>query len=141
MNSVLPPPPRYPTQNAYGTALPSGMPVPMIETSNVLSHPVGPEYQLLVGEGNQVPAVLLFLPIHVNVRGRYIRSPGRFASGDASTSSFRGPYHKYKSISDYTGSSNSRGQVVVGYTQPSEVGAAAVQAQYIHEHSVEFTDI
>ncbi|KAI9864501.1 MAG: hypothetical protein M1830_006087, partial [Pleopsidium flavum] len=51
---VLPPPPRYPTQNAYNAALANGMPPPMIETNNTLSHPVGPEYQLLVGEGTYI---------------------------------------------------------------------------------------
>jgi hypothetical protein len=28
-------------------------PVPMIETNNTLSNPTGPEWQFLVGEGNQ----------------------------------------------------------------------------------------
>ncbi|KAF2196181.1 WD40 repeat-like protein [Delitschia confertaspora ATCC 74209] len=42
---VLPPPPRYP---AGGYAPGTG---PLIETSNTLSHPTGPEYQLVVGEG------------------------------------------------------------------------------------------
>ncbi|KAK4190927.1 hypothetical protein QBC35DRAFT_539558 [Podospora australis] len=48
---VLPPPPRYPSQPGYNGLTPTGMPVPMIETNNVLSTPTGPEYQFLVGEG------------------------------------------------------------------------------------------
>ncbi|KAG9235779.1 WD40-repeat-containing domain protein [Amylocarpus encephaloides] len=48
---VLPPPPRYPSQNAYNNAVASGQAVPMVETNNILSYPTGPEYQLVVGEG------------------------------------------------------------------------------------------
>lgn len=51
ISSVLPPPPRYPlTQTSSG---PNGGPTnpPMMEMSNVLTHPSGPEYQLSVGEG------------------------------------------------------------------------------------------
>ncbi|KAK4235479.1 hypothetical protein C8A03DRAFT_36671 [Achaetomium macrosporum] len=47
---VLPPPPRYPSQQGYN-GMPAGQPVPMIETNNVLTNPAGPEYQFLVGEG------------------------------------------------------------------------------------------
>ncbi|KAF2792912.1 catabolite repression protein creC [Melanomma pulvis-pyrius CBS 109.77] len=43
---VLPPPPRYPT--GYPGAPGSG---PLIETNNTLTHPTGPEHQLVVGEG------------------------------------------------------------------------------------------
>jgi hypothetical protein len=49
--SVLPPPPRYPSQAAYNLAVANGQAAPMIETNNILSHPTGPEYQLVVGEG------------------------------------------------------------------------------------------
>ncbi|ROW13555.1 hypothetical protein VPNG_04454 [Cytospora leucostoma] len=49
--SVLPPPPRYPTQAAYNAALGAGHIPPMIETNNVLS---SPEDQFLVGEGTYV---------------------------------------------------------------------------------------
>lgn len=49
--SVLPPPPRYPSQAAYNAAVAAGQAAPMIETNNILTHPTGPEYQLLVGEG------------------------------------------------------------------------------------------
>ncbi len=52
--SVLPPPPRYPTQAAYNAAVAAGQAAPMIETNNTLSNPTGPEYQLLVGEGEQM---------------------------------------------------------------------------------------
>ncbi|KAI9818866.1 MAG: hypothetical protein M1827_007687 [Pycnora praestabilis] len=48
--SVLPPPPRYPIQN---TGVNGGI-SPILETSNLLLHPSGPEYQLLVGEGTYV---------------------------------------------------------------------------------------
>ncbi|TVY30983.1 putative catabolite repression protein [Lachnellula hyalina] len=48
---VLPPPPRYPSQAAYNLAVQNGQAAPMIETNNILSHPTGPEYQLVVGEG------------------------------------------------------------------------------------------
>lgn len=51
---VLPPPPRYPSQAAYNLAVANGQAVPMIETNNILSHPTGPEYQLVVGEGTYV---------------------------------------------------------------------------------------
>lgn len=46
--SVLPPPPRYPSQAAYNAALGAGHIPPMIETNNILSNP---EDQFLVGEG------------------------------------------------------------------------------------------
>jgi len=49
--SVLPPPPRYPSQAAYNLAVQNGQAAPLIETNNILSHPTGPEYQLVVGEG------------------------------------------------------------------------------------------
>ncbi|AEO64061.1 uncharacterized protein THITE_123498 [Thermothielavioides terrestris NRRL 8126] len=45
---VLPPPPRYPSQQGYN-GLATGQPIPMIETNNVLTNPSGPEYQFLVG--------------------------------------------------------------------------------------------
>ena len=57
MYSVLPPPPRYPTQAAYNAALGAGHIAPMIETNNILSNPTGPEHQFLVGEGE--PPLLL----------------------------------------------------------------------------------
>ncbi|KAK3051729.1 hypothetical protein LTR09_007029 [Extremus antarcticus] len=47
---VLPPPPRYPNGNLY-TGMPGGA---LLETNNILSHPTGPEYQLVVGEGTYV---------------------------------------------------------------------------------------
>ncbi|KAF8537348.1 putative catabolite repressor protein [Trichophaea hybrida] len=50
---VLPPPPRYPTTNAYGTGLP-GAPIPIIETNNTIKNPTGPEFQFSVGEGTYV---------------------------------------------------------------------------------------
>lgn len=50
-NSVLPPPPRYPSQPAYAAATSNGMPVPVHETNNILKHPEGPEFQFQVGEG------------------------------------------------------------------------------------------
>ncbi|CAO2658315.1 Nn.00g060380.m01.CDS01 [Neocucurbitaria sp. VM-36] len=43
---VLPPPPRYPVGGYPG--VPPGQ---LIETNNSISHPTGPEYQLVVGEG------------------------------------------------------------------------------------------
>jgi len=49
--SVLPPAPRYPSQAAYNQAVANGQAAPIIETNNILSHPTGPEYQLVVGEG------------------------------------------------------------------------------------------
>ena len=49
--SVLPPPPKYPTQAAFQAALNAGHIVPMIETNNTLTNPTGPEYQFLTGEG------------------------------------------------------------------------------------------
>ncbi|RDW85649.1 catabolite repression protein-like protein creC [Coleophoma crateriformis] len=51
---VLPPPPRYPSQAAYNAAVAAGQAAPMIETNNILSHPTGPEFQLVVGEGTYV---------------------------------------------------------------------------------------
>lgn len=54
-SSVLPPPPRYPSQAAYNQAVANGQAAPMIETNNILSHPAGPEYQLVVGEGTVCP--------------------------------------------------------------------------------------
>ncbi|PQE33203.1 WD domain-containing protein [Rutstroemia sp. NJR-2017a WRK4] len=52
--SVLPPPPRYPSQAAYNLAVQNGMAVPMIETNNILKHPEGSLTQLLVGEGGNL---------------------------------------------------------------------------------------
>lgn len=49
--SVLPPPPRYPTQAAYNAAVGAGHIPPMIETNNILSNP---EDHFLVGEGTYV---------------------------------------------------------------------------------------
>ncbi|KAG9243101.1 catabolite repression protein-like protein creC [Calycina marina] len=49
---VLPPPPRYPSQTAY--AMQNGGQHTMIETNNLLSHPTGPAYQLVVGEGTYI---------------------------------------------------------------------------------------
>ncbi|KAI1258029.1 hypothetical protein MGN70_001075 [Eutypa lata] len=49
--SVLPPPPRYPTQAAYNAAVAAGHATPMIETNNILSTP---EDQFLAGEGTYV---------------------------------------------------------------------------------------
>ncbi|KAI9056011.1 hypothetical protein LZ554_000943 [Drepanopeziza brunnea f. sp. 'monogermtubi'] len=51
---VLPPPPRYPSLNAYNAAVANGNAPTLIETNNILSHPSGPEYQLIVGEGTYV---------------------------------------------------------------------------------------
>lgn len=51
MFSVLPPPPRYPSQAAYNAAVANGQAAPMIETNNILTRPKGPEFQLVVGEG------------------------------------------------------------------------------------------
>jgi catabolite repression protein CreC len=48
--SVLPPP-RYPAPTSYNAAVAAGQATPMIETNNALSHPTGPEYHLVVGEG------------------------------------------------------------------------------------------
>ncbi|KAI6709824.1 hypothetical protein JHW43_007634 [Diplocarpon mali] len=50
---VLPPPPRYPNMSAYNSAVANGTLV-IIETNNTLTHPSGPEYQLVVGEGTYV---------------------------------------------------------------------------------------
>ncbi|KAK3303514.1 WD40-repeat-containing domain protein, partial [Chaetomium strumarium] len=47
---VLPPPPRYTSQQGYN-GMSASQPMPMIETNNVLTNPSGPEYQFLVGEG------------------------------------------------------------------------------------------
>lgn len=47
---MLPPPPRYPNGNLY-TGMPGGI---LLETNNILEHPTGPEYQLVVGEGTYV---------------------------------------------------------------------------------------
>ncbi|KAI9845541.1 MAG: hypothetical protein M1838_001690 [Thelocarpon superellum] len=48
--SVLPQA-RHPSGAPYPGASPNGGPVPAIETNNVLYHPFGPDYALLVGEG------------------------------------------------------------------------------------------
>ncbi|KAF9728917.1 hypothetical protein PMIN02_008434 [Paraphaeosphaeria minitans] len=47
---VLPPPPRYPVAGYPGA--PGGG--QLIETNNTLTHPTGPEHQLVVGEGTYV---------------------------------------------------------------------------------------
>ncbi|KAF2269687.1 catabolite repression protein creC [Lojkania enalia] len=47
---VLPPPPRYPAPGHPGAP---GV-GPLIETNNTLTHPTGPEHQLVVGEGTYV---------------------------------------------------------------------------------------
>lgn len=54
ISSVLPPPPRYPLAQT-GSGPNGGLTnPPMLEMSNVLTHPSGPEYQLSVGEGTYV---------------------------------------------------------------------------------------
>jgi len=50
---VLPPPPRYPAAGYPGA--PGGG--QLIETNNTLTHPTGPEYQLVVGEGMRFEAL------------------------------------------------------------------------------------
>ena len=54
-NLSLPPPPRYPNQNhAYNSTAAEGVATTTptnMEIHNVLTHPVGIEYQLVVGEG------------------------------------------------------------------------------------------
>lgn len=55
--SVLPPPPRYPTQAAYNAAVGAGHIPPMIETNNILSNP---EDHFLVGEGEPRPSPPFF---------------------------------------------------------------------------------
>jgi hypothetical protein len=35
-------------------AVANGQPAPMFETNNVVNHPVGPEFQLLAGEGQSL---------------------------------------------------------------------------------------
>ena len=49
-NSVLPPPPKYPTITT-GINGATGLPIHSLDTNNSLAHPSGPEYQLVVGEG------------------------------------------------------------------------------------------
>ncbi|KAI9673004.1 MAG: ERMES complex Ca(2+)-binding regulatory GTPase gem1 [Caeruleum heppii] len=49
--SVLPPPPRYQAPTAPGIPGVNQAPPALVETNNVLSHPQGPQYQLVVGEG------------------------------------------------------------------------------------------
>lgn len=50
--SVLPPPPpRYTIPVAYAAGAANGMPVPVVETNNILSHPEG-GCPLQVGEGS-----------------------------------------------------------------------------------------
>ncbi|KAK2733390.1 hypothetical protein FQN57_002147 [Myotisia sp. PD_48] len=49
-----PPPPRYVTPVAYAAGTANGMPVPILETSNVLKHPEG-GCPLQVGEGRLCP--------------------------------------------------------------------------------------
>lgn len=51
IQSVLPPPPRYPITQT--TTSPNGQTngQTVLEMSNVLTHPIGPEFQLSVGEG------------------------------------------------------------------------------------------
>lgn len=53
LRSILPTPPRYPSQpnNAYVSSGKGGMAAPLIESSNTISQPTGPEFQLAVGEG------------------------------------------------------------------------------------------
>ncbi|KJZ73206.1 hypothetical protein HIM_07403 [Hirsutella minnesotensis 3608] len=50
---VLPPPPRYPSGGPYHPSGLTGI-VPLVETNNTISNPVGPEWQFLVGEGTYV---------------------------------------------------------------------------------------
>lgn len=45
---------RYPSQAAYTLALLGGQILPVTESKNVLSHPTGPDYQLVVGEGTYI---------------------------------------------------------------------------------------
>ncbi|KAA8909940.1 WD40-repeat-containing domain protein [Sphaerosporella brunnea] len=57
---VLPPPPiRYPPANPYGTGI--GAPVPILETSNTIKNPTGPEWQFSVGEGTYTLKEDIFL--------------------------------------------------------------------------------
>lgn len=70
--SVLPPPPRYPTQAAYNAAVGAGHIPPMIETNNILSNP---EDHFLVGEGELAQAPSCFsLPAEASSAA--LRDPG-----------------------------------------------------------------
>lgn len=62
IQSVLPPPPRYPITQT--TTSPNGQTntQTVMEMSNVLTHPSGPEFQLSVGEGQNLPGYLPLVP-------------------------------------------------------------------------------
>lgn len=62
IQSVLPPPPRYPITQT--TTSPNGQTTAqtVMEMSNVLTHPSGPEFQLSVGEGQNAQMLLPLLP-------------------------------------------------------------------------------
>ncbi|ESZ96715.1 hypothetical protein SBOR_2859 [Sclerotinia borealis F-4128] len=69
-DSVLPPPPRYPSQAAYNLAVQNGMAAPMVETNNLLKHPEG--LQLLVGEGTIPFAEAYVLNAEITSLGTYL---------------------------------------------------------------------
>lgn len=61
MSSVLPPPPpRYTVPVAYAAGTQNGMPVPVVETNNIISHPKD-GCSLLVGEGALLNRSSLYL--------------------------------------------------------------------------------
>lgn len=117
--SVLPPPPRYPTQAAYNAALAGGHVAPMIETNNILSTPSGPEYQFLVGEGGLFPgpfgrtSALLINRLTNGVPGiRSLRPQGRSSSCNTPAASFRSPDNEPEPAFDSTSARNCRHQGV-----------------------------
>jgi hypothetical protein len=76
----------------------------MIETNNTLTHPTGPEFQLVVGEGEAWRNICNWIKIEKN--GRNIHPQRRPSSCYAAAASLGGPNHKSKSSRNNTPTSN-----------------------------------
>jgi len=125
--SVLPPPPRYPSQAAYNLAVANGQAAPMIETNNLLTHPTGPEYQLVVGEG-----VYKFVTqdggrLEVLNLCRYICPEGRSTPCDTSPSSVRSTYNKSESSCDHASACDNWNKTIALVTQFAPCTTCPVQ--------------
>lgn len=110
-DSLPPPPPRYPvSNNGFNTTTSPGMVALTPETVNVISHPTGPEYQLVVGEG--VPLFFRRLIDMLMWGSRHVCASRRFIPGDTASSAFRYPGREPESAGNDTGPPDIRGQTI-----------------------------
>lgn len=107
----------------------------MIETNNILTHPTGPEYQLVVGEG-MAAQLYQRLEFGVDRNVRNLPSQGRLTPCDAAASSLRSSNYKSESSCDDSATSDSWNQDIAIVLQLAELGPIAIQSRYEQEHKI-----